>query len=195
MDQIGLQFNDKINNILNNIKDLHNNTSRNKKYQVLSLVSNNFTRKELLQIGFKFSPGQFTKSRKDNVIISRPIQKINEEINTKYKPFLFENSREASNRTLLVKRKIDEVIDNEDNHCQVANKKICVPVRYLNNSITNLYTLYKNSNLNSKMGRSSFFKNIPPEYKKAKKRTDLCPICENGKETINCWKILQKKNQ
>jgi hypothetical protein len=45
MDQIGIQFKNESINIINNIKDLHNNTSRNNKFKVLSLVSNNYTKK------------------------------------------------------------------------------------------------------------------------------------------------------
>ena len=62
MNQIGIQFNDQIINIINNIKDLHNNT-KNKKYQILSLVSKNYTRKQLIEMGFNCSSQQFTKSR------------------------------------------------------------------------------------------------------------------------------------
>ena len=90
-------------------------------------------------------------------------------------------------------KKIDEVIDEEDIQHHTSNKKICVSVRYLNDSITNIYKSYKKANPNTKIGRSSFYKNIPKEYKKAKKRTDLCPICENGKKNLYCWKSLQKK--
>jgi hypothetical protein len=99
---------------------------------------------------------------------------------------LDENSEKIS-----LKRKSYD--DNEDIETYISNKKICVSVRYLNNSITNLYKLYKKTYPNKKISRSTFFNNIPKEYKKAKKRTDLCPICENGKKNEQCWKILQQK--
>ena len=103
----------------------------------------------------------------------------NEEIVNKYKPFLLEYSREALNRTVYVKWKIEEVINIRNNMNPIYIKKQCVSIRYLNNSITNLYKLYKETYPNIKIKRSSFFNNIPKEYKRAKKRTDLCPICEN----------------
>src|SRR5579871_2732727 len=57
IDQLDLQCQDKYKNIINNIKKLHENITHNNKYKILSLVSNDYTRKELLDIGFKFSPG------------------------------------------------------------------------------------------------------------------------------------------
>jgi hypothetical protein len=194
MDQIGLQYKDESINIINNIKTLHDNTSRKNKYKILSLVSNQYTRKQLSEMGFKFSPKQFTRSRKSDIIDSKVTKGRNIEFENKYKPFLLEHSREASNRTVYIKRKIEDIIEDEEEiQTSMSNKKQCISVRYLNNSITNLYKLYKETNPNTKIKRSSFFKNIPKEYKKAKKRTDLCPICENGKKNEQCLKNLQKK--
>src|SRR5579871_3677280 len=85
--------------------------------------------------------------------------------------------------------------DSEDIQPILSNKKIkiCTPVRYLNNSISNLYKKYKQDNLTKKISRSSFYNNIPKEYKKAKKFTDLCPICEGHKKNIQCWRSLKSK--
>src|SRR5579871_2230338 len=57
IDQLDLQYQDKYKNIINNIKKLHKNITHNNKYKILSLVSNNYIRKELLDIEFKFSSG------------------------------------------------------------------------------------------------------------------------------------------
>lgn len=210
MDELGLQFKDQNKNIINNIKKLHESTNKNNKYKILSLVSNNYTRKELIEIGFKYSSGQFTKSRKTNIII--PNEKIiynNIKINNIYLSFLYKYSREAANRTIYIQREIknnninlDKNLDknslkrksrdDEDIQPLLSNKKICIPIRYLNNSKNNLFKLFKKQNPTLKMSRSSFYKNIPKEYKKATKFTDLCPICENLKKNEKYWRSLKK---
>src|SRR5579871_4244872 len=85
--------------------------------------------------------------------------------------------------------------DSEDIQPILSNKKIKIytPVRYLNNSISNLYKKYKQDNLTKKISRSSFYNNIPKEYKKAKKFIDLCPICEGHKKNIQYWRSLKSK--
>src|SRR5579871_1096224 len=85
--------------------------------------------------------------------------------------------------------------DSEDIKPILSNKKIkiCTPVRYLNNSISNLYKKYKQDNPTKKISRSSFYNNIPKEYKKAKKFTDLCPICEGHKKNMQYWRSLKSK--
>src|SRR5579871_4581122 len=85
--------------------------------------------------------------------------------------------------------------DSKDLQSILSNKKIkiCTPVRYLNNSISNLYKKYKQDNLTKKISRSSFYNNIPKEYKKAKKFTDLCPIYEGYKKNMQCWRSLKSK--
>src|SRR5579871_4065422 len=68
IDQLDLQYQDKYKNIINNIKELYKNTTYNNKYKILSLVSNNYIRKKLLDIEFKFSPRQFIRIKKTNII-------------------------------------------------------------------------------------------------------------------------------
>jgi hypothetical protein len=174
-------------------------TTHNNKYKILSLVSNDYTRKELLDIGFKFSPRQFTRSRKTDIIFLNKKKLYNKEIDPTYLSLLYENSQEAANRIVYIKKIIEDnsmnldktslkrkSCDSEDIQPILSNKKIKIytPVRYLNNSISNLYKKYKQDNPTKKMGRSSFYNNIPKEYKKAKKFTDLCPICEGHKKNI-----------
>src|SRR5579871_1767504 len=85
--------------------------------------------------------------------------------------------------------------DSEDIQPILSNKKIkiCTPVRYLNNFISNLYKKYKQDNPTKKISRSSFYNNIPKEYKKAKKFTDLYPICEGHKKNMQYWRSLKSK--
>jgi hypothetical protein len=198
MDELGLQFKDQYKNIIDNIKELHENINKNNKYKILSLVSNNYTRRELIEMGFKCSSGQFTRSRKTDIIISNKEEENNEEENNKevndtYLPFLYEHSREAANRTIYVQSSLKRKF-NDDEGIQpiLSNKKICIPIRYLNNSKINLFKLYKQQNPTIKMSRSSFYNNIPKEYKKATKFTDLCPICENLKKNEKCLRSLKK---
>ena len=76
--------------------------------------------------------------------------------------------------------------DSKDIQPILSNKKlkIYIPIRYLNNSISNLYKKYKQDNPTKKISRSSFYNNIPKEYKKAKNFTDLCSICEDHKKNM-----------
>src|SRR5579871_795503 len=85
--------------------------------------------------------------------------------------------------------------DSKDIQPILSNKKIKIytPIRYLNNSISNLYKKYKQDNLTKKISRSSFYNNILKEYKKAKKFTDLYSICEGHKKNIQCWRSLKSK--
>src|SRR5579871_5497428 len=85
--------------------------------------------------------------------------------------------------------------DSKDIQPILSNKKIKIytPARYLNNSISNLYKKYKQDNLTKKISRSSFYNNILKEYKKAKKFTDLCPICEGHKKNMQYWRSLKSK--
>src|SRR5579871_5408062 len=208
IDQLDLQYQDKYKNIINNIKELYENTTHNNKYKVLSLVSNDYIRKELLDIGFKFSPGQFTRSRKTDIIFLNKKKLYNKEIDPTYLSLLYENSQEAVNRTVYIKEiikdnnmNLDKISlkrkssDSEDIQPILSNKKIKIytPVRYLNNSISNLYKKYKQNNPTKKISRSSFYNNIPKKYKKTKKFTDLCPICEGHKKNMQYWRSLKSK--
>jgi hypothetical protein len=114
MDQIGIQFKSQSIDIINNIKDLHQKTSKNNKHKILSLVSNTYTRKQLIEMGFQFSSGQFTTSRKEHLISDKQIKHDDKDDKDLYHSFLNNSSREASNRTVYVKRRIDEVIEDID---------------------------------------------------------------------------------
>src|SRR5579871_5816223 len=85
--------------------------------------------------------------------------------------------------------------DSKDIQPILSNKKIKIytPVKYLNNSISNLYKKYKQDNSTKKISRNSFYNNIPKEYKKTKKFTDLYPICEDHKKNMQCWRSLKSK--
>src|SRR5579871_2235228 len=199
IDQLDLQYQDKYKNIINNIKELHENTTHNNKYKVLLLVSNDYTRKELLNIGFKFSLGQFTRSRKTDIIFLNKKKLYNKEIDPIYLSLLYKNLQEAINRIVYIEEIIEDnsinldktslkrkSFDSKDIQLILSNIKIkiYIPIRYLNNSISNLYKKYKQDNLIKKISRSSFYNNIPKEYKKAKKFTDLYLICEGYKKNI-----------
>ena len=71
-------------------------------------------------------------------------------------------------------------------------KKILVPVRYLEESISNLYSQYSEVS-GSKISESTFRKYISKRYKKPKKATDLCHLCEIGKE-LEQYVLTQNNN-
>ena len=72
------------------------------------------------------------------------------------------NSRPAANRTI---RQDDTII----------------PVQYVNESFSHLYTKYRDVHPEDKISPSTFRKYTNKRFKKAQKETDLCEACENGK--------------
>ena len=72
------------------------------------------------------------------------------------------NSRPAANRTIR------------------GNENI-IPVQYVNEAFSHLYTKYRDNNPEDKISPSTFRKYTNKRFKKAQKETDLCETCENGK--------------
>jgi len=270
MNQLHLEFTDKLESIIDSIKKLHIQTSKNEKYKILSIVSKYYSKKQLWDKGFKFSSCQFTRSKRSTVQLKKLVNKKDKNYKKEFDTFLAEHSYEAANRTILAKEKLSKVYDNhsveqsieqinndknilehkenifevendnkhiddedtiiveyddiiEDNRpiVEIANeiiqdknisnslkrknydeeadqnlnatkKRKYINVRYLDDTTSNLYYLFKKSYPDIKISKSTFFRNISNQYKKPSKLTDLCPICEAGREYEKKWKRLKQ---
>jgi hypothetical protein len=101
-------------------------------------------------------------------------------------------------------RKIEEFLKNHSKPAAnktVKRKGIIHPVRYFEENVTTLFRKYKDTMkenpLTSKTISSSFFRNTIiklKHFKKPKKITDKCSICEDGKEYTRKLESLYKKN-
>jgi len=190
----------KLLKLVDQFKEIHSAAPINEKRHILSLFSKIFTNEELKEFGFQFSSSQFSNSRKIKSIsfkagspeykgrpaISHQAQKI-------LKSFAYQNTSPAANRT----------IKNPDGSGSP------IPVRYVPCCLHCFFELYCKTATQShweNLSESSFRKYLPKEIKVAKKATDLCPICEEGKKAekrLNGrflfseeeWKILNEKKQ
>jgi len=115
--------------------------------------------------------------------------------------FLEDNSREAANRTVILKRKacndpdgapydkryVQFIVDWLSGLLTTAkihffpSRRQVVTVRYLNDSKRQLFSKFKEAHPGAKLGMSTFYTLIPEYYKEPSKATDLCNVCEAGK--------------
>ena len=76
--------------------------------------------------------------------------------------------------------------------CDDGKKDTVFPI-FLNESIIHLHSKFNQQFSDSKMSHTSFWKNIPNYFlKNGKKRTDLCHICEHGKNALKMRKICNE---
>lgn len=188
----------KLLKLVDSLKEQHKKAPIQEKRFVLSLFSKIVTTEELRKFGFQFSSKQFSNSRKIDRISfqagsdqkkGRPA--ITDETKKMIKSFSYQNTSPAANRT----------INNPDSNGAP------IPVRYVPCCLHCFYDLYcKTATQNQwpDLSESSFRKYLPKEIKVAKKATDLCPVCEDGKKAEKKiqgtydfseeeWKILNEK--
>jgi hypothetical protein len=85
---------------------------------------------------------------------------------------------QSRNNSVSLKHKID-INENENEYNNINHPcKKYISVRHLDNTKLNLYYLFKATYPDIKISKSTFYANIPYYFKKASKKTDLCPICE-----------------
>ena len=175
--------------LMSGIKNLILQTPEKDRPQVLSVASSVFSHYELrTNFDIVCSKKSFQKSRKHAKTngAGSPVKKqtkkpISETTQSIIKEFFYDEriSREAANRTRIVK-------DYQGN-------KLTVPARYLQTYLSEAYTQYVNDPANPHVSFSSFKKYKPKEIIKAKRDTDLCSICKEGKLLENRLKSLLAK--
>lgn len=162
--------NDKLEKLLSYLKHNHANEENYQKRRWISLLTPIFTRKELVNRGFKVSKESFAKARKLTKALvpgtrvietrGRPI-KATENLRQSIEQFLKRNSYPAANRTVK------------------KNKKI-IPVRYVKAGFKALFAKFA-SETKSTVKYTTFRDNVPKYFKKARKSTDMCGVCVHGK--------------
>ncbi|PVU94494.1 hypothetical protein BB559_002997 [Furculomyces boomerangus] len=172
-----------------NIQALHQSLDKysDQKSNVLALVADTHSRKEIRDMGFKLSNTQYAEAKRkaeDGLFSlgskrhkadhsSRIISKDTKEIVVSY---LLNNSRASSN-TCKVK--------------QENGKYMYQPVYYLDSTKLDIYNSICREKPGIKLGLSTFYTLCLPNFKKGKKRVDMCPICIKGE---NNEKRLRKIN-
>ncbi len=179
----------QVKQLMSGVKNLILQTPEKDRPQVLSVASSVFTHEQLLtNFEITCSKKSFQKSRKHAKTLGpgSPVKKqtkkpISETTQSIIKEFFYDEriSREAANRTRILK-------DDQGN-------KITVPARYLQTYLSEAYTQYLDNPAHPYVSFSSFKKYKPKEIIKAKRDTDLCSICKEGKLLENRLKSLLAK--
>lgn len=179
--QMNTSINKRLKKLILNVGKLYEVTENYKKKEVLSLLSPLFSRSELSSIGIDVSKKSFRNANAHAfsegagslVTINRPPSKrpIDDNMKNKIENFwkLGDISRVAPNYSITIKKN---------------NKKKIKKVYYRNHSIKDSFRKFLEKNdLDCGISESSF-RNVTKGLKfikKSKRRTDLCPICEQGK--------------
>ena len=148
---------DKLRSIYCHLCMLHNNSSGMEKMKMLSLVAPHVTFTQLRRDGWKTGRQAYRKAKCGDLSPRQRTSTVVDRHKSSIKKFIHNNSKEAANRSIGG-----------------------VPVRYLNNSISALHRNFQNEE-NISISKTSFRKCIEKHYKKAKKQTDKCELCELGK--------------
>jgi len=182
----------KLDIVMANIKSLRDNSPNISKNTILSCIAKDFSR-ETLNKRFKqnVSAKSFTKARK--IAKTKGIgmffkkktvtKKLSVGTVNKIREFYYDEdvTREAANRTVKIGK---------------GNNKVAIAVRYLQSSMRNAFLEYCEKVKNEDYPCVSFssFRNLKPkEIKKAKRDTDLCPLCVERKRLRALKNNLERK--
>ncbi|PVZ96729.1 hypothetical protein BB558_007347 [Smittium angustum] len=172
------------NKIALNILSMHNNLEKNtfQKSNILSLIADSKSRDGLKKMGFKISNSQYTlaKIKAQNKIFS--VTKKIAGIKGK------SDAGDPKTKSLILKY-LYLNSRNSRYQCYIKNnnKRTQTPVRFLDKSKNDIYLDNISNNPNLHISLDSFYKMIPNNFKKGKKKTDMCPVCH--KEKINEKKL------
>jgi hypothetical protein len=180
-----LQYNLNTKKILDNIKTLHTNADLKHKSSILSLVADLFSNSELKNLGFNFSNKQFKtaiKKAKNKQFLLNNYQRfipkskvsIDKETQKLIINLLLQNSR-LSSATISQNSISSDLIKEIPNFNSKA-------IYYLEKTKYDIYYELKAQNPDLKLSLSKFYKLCPKNFKKAKKLTDMCKVCVEGKK-------------
>ncbi|PVU99307.1 hypothetical protein BB559_000824 [Furculomyces boomerangus] len=160
-----------------------------KKSNILALVASTYKREELRKFGFvfsnnqyydaikKFESGMFSLNQKGQQ--QNPIKSISDE--TKELVFLYlENNSRMSSKTCKIK-------DSNGNFGDT-------PVFYLEIPKRDVYKKMILYFPEKEIGLSTFNNLSPKNFKKGKKRTNMCPTCNIGKKNVKRLTEIQTPN-
>jgi|GEM_PF-5095479 len=174
----------QLGDLVDKIKNCYNLVSNQNKKQFLSLLSPVFTRKELKELfNFSFSKKSFASANKhaNSVGSGLPVPSkkgsgtvMTDAIKDRILRFMNDNSAPSSCQTVSTRQKNNQ-------------PSIITTVRCINNTFQSLYFKFLQDNEDIDFSYPTFRDQIPKQFKKAKRRTDVCAICEQGK--INAKKL------
>jgi len=178
--------------ILTNLKAMHTTVGIKHKSNILSLVVDLFTRKELKQAGFTFSNTQYTTAKKkasqENFSLCdyqrhRPLSKAatSTEVKALVIKYLYNNSRDSC-ATI-----VDSSLANE---ATTSMEYSSSAVYYLEIPKRDIYKKLQADYPDLKLCLSKFYKLCPKNFKKAHKKTDMCQVCIAGKKAERKLQLL-----
>lgn len=171
--------------VLENISRLYRSSPLTHKVSVLSLVANNFPFEKLESL-FGITQSQYTTAKKKNISHQATLQprkktkekkgnEISNETISLLVQFCVLNSDEISDPRIRLTPWLDFEIPE---YSQEITYNLKEPKK-------KIYTLLKQHQRELKLSLSSFYKYIPKNFIKSKKRTDLCPLCSYSRSNIS----------
>ena len=169
--------NQKLNGIIDNLKDLLKSSPQKHLPALRSLVTSSYSLQELIDMGFNITKSEFEYSRKinKNVSLNKKSQKNNnyslkKETIKKIIKKLLEHSFETSQFTKKVPEKIYKDIEKEMNEYSTEIKYSLLKTKK---------EIYENMKIKNEISVSisTYYKLIPKNIIKSKKQTDMCNIC------------------
>jgi hypothetical protein len=152
--------------LVDRINHLHSTSPMKQKSKVLSLLSGIFNISEMKDMGIKVSRTQYRSSLKY--------------INSSLSEMSRKSSRKSNEE---LKRKVAEflILNSSDSRMSTQQGE---PIYYYSTNKIQLYKKFQEMNTETKISLSFFYKNFPKNFKKATKKTDLCPVCKNGEKLM-----------
>ena len=170
----------KISKAMNNCNIYYKQLANYKKKQFLSCFTKVFSNRELKNYGWGCSDRTIAKAR------SHFFEKGCGVVPTNKNNYIKNNSTTAIIESFLL---MDDVSHPSPNKSVKINKKT-EGVQFLNYDLETCFTKFKSTGIMN-MSESCFRNNIPKYFKSAKKETDKCPICAEGR--LNSLKMNKLK--
>ena len=166
-------------NILNNLKKLHNNSNQSQKSNILSVISYDNIKIKLRKLGYKFSNTQFNTSKK-----KRSSDSFNLKVYKRSVPLSKQKLSEGH------KEEIIQFLNDNSRYASAKNENI----KYLESSKKEIYLNYIIYSKYKKITYNTFLIYCPKYFKVGKRRTDVCGICELGKN-LNKINVVNLSNE
>ena len=171
--------------ILENIQKLYRNSSSNQKSNILTIVSNLFSRKYLNKMGFGTTQKIYKTSKR---------KAENQEFYlTDYKRYKPMSKLKTSDEM------INDIIEHIKEYSIGSGKTYYKDkVFYLQQTKKYIYEKYKEKNPNVKLSLTTFYRIVPKYFQVPIRQSDKCPICYYGKKLmaktqLNNNELIDKK--
>jgi hypothetical protein len=172
--------------IVENVKRVHQSAPRNKKSDVLSIVAGEYKARELSNMGFEFSNTQYYAARdKSSKTINifddknnNTANSISDEIKIIIIDTLLLNSRESVKYVCHIDKWVEDILPFIPNFDMNKQYMMEHPRNHIYYDMVERYPEIK-------ISLDKFYNLIPSNFKVPNKKTDMCPICEDGKKAVS----------